>query len=203
MSTAAVSRACGIPYRTLQNYLLENRAPSVDALQKICVTLKINANWLFTGIGTPYYVRLFDPQYDAINQPLLEKIIELHEKSDPVLGMAISPFEKSIAISFLYGAFSAFIKECPPLAAEIIHDKSKFQAAVSLYYGKYMAYHVSMMREEGAGIDVISYDHDVNFFWDSVSKEMSELLLREAERRGREGDHETTTPDSTEGGKTD
>lgn len=45
------SRQTGIPYRTLQNYLLGLREPTIENISKISTHLGINLNWLLTGEG--------------------------------------------------------------------------------------------------------------------------------------------------------
>lgn len=41
----------GIPYRTLQNYLLEEREPNAKAMSALRTHLGISADWLLTGEG--------------------------------------------------------------------------------------------------------------------------------------------------------
>jgi DNA-binding transcriptional MerR regulator len=66
------SKVCGIPYNTLQNYLLERRTIGVDALTKISVHLNVNLNWLLTGVG---------PMYQQVNEhkKKIEKIKVIYE----------------------------------------------------------------------------------------------------------------------------
>lgn len=45
------SEATSIPYRTVQNYLLEERAPNMESLLKMASTMEINLHWLITGEG--------------------------------------------------------------------------------------------------------------------------------------------------------
>jgi transcriptional regulator with XRE-family HTH domain len=45
------SAKTGIPYRTIQNYLLKERQPNYENLQKIATHLCLNLNWLLTGEG--------------------------------------------------------------------------------------------------------------------------------------------------------
>ncbi|EAP1219924.1 helix-turn-helix domain-containing protein [Salmonella enterica] len=45
---------CGMPYRSLQNYLRGEREPKVDALISISTQLGISIDWLLTGRGTMY-----------------------------------------------------------------------------------------------------------------------------------------------------
>ena len=40
-----------IPYRSIQNYLRNEREPNVEALIKLKDTMNININWLLTGEG--------------------------------------------------------------------------------------------------------------------------------------------------------
>ena len=42
---------CGIPYRSMQNYLRGEREPNADALRLISERLGISADWLLTGRG--------------------------------------------------------------------------------------------------------------------------------------------------------
>ncbi len=42
---------CGIPYRTLQNYLLDERDPNAKSLVAISTKLGISIDWLLTGDG--------------------------------------------------------------------------------------------------------------------------------------------------------
>lgn len=48
------SEVTGIPYRTLQQYLSDNRAPASEALTKICEQTNIDVHWLLTGQGVMY-----------------------------------------------------------------------------------------------------------------------------------------------------
>jgi len=51
MTYKEFAEKCGIPYRTLQNYLLGKREPNASNLEKICIRMGINVNWLLTGEG--------------------------------------------------------------------------------------------------------------------------------------------------------
>ncbi|QRN41295.1 MAG: helix-turn-helix domain-containing protein [Neisseriaceae bacterium] len=44
-----------MPYRTLQNYLLDERTPSADILTKIGSVLNVDLNWLMCGKGEIFY----------------------------------------------------------------------------------------------------------------------------------------------------
>ncbi len=45
------SRKADIPYPSLQNYIYGTRQPTIENLQKICIHLNVNLNWLLTGEG--------------------------------------------------------------------------------------------------------------------------------------------------------
>lgn len=52
MSIKEASEAVGIPYRTLQNYLLGEREPNAKAMAAIRTHLGISLDWLLTGEGS-------------------------------------------------------------------------------------------------------------------------------------------------------
>jgi len=52
MSIREASEAVGIPYRTLQNYLLGEREPNAKAMAAIRTHLGISLDWLLTGEGS-------------------------------------------------------------------------------------------------------------------------------------------------------
>lgn len=43
-----------VPYRTLQNYLLHSRDPSVEILIKVSDMLNVDLNWLMRGQGNMF-----------------------------------------------------------------------------------------------------------------------------------------------------
>lgn len=52
---AEFSEKTGIPYRTLQNYLRNEREPNAASLAKIREATGVNLNWLLTGEGDDYF----------------------------------------------------------------------------------------------------------------------------------------------------
>lgn len=44
-----------MPYRTLQNYLLNERDPSAEVLIKVSDVLNVDLNWLMRGEGDMFY----------------------------------------------------------------------------------------------------------------------------------------------------
>ena len=51
LSIKAFAELLDMPYRTLQNYLLNERDPSAEVLIKISDVLNVNLNWLMRGKG--------------------------------------------------------------------------------------------------------------------------------------------------------
>lgn len=54
MSIKEASEVVGIPYRTLQNYLLGEREPNAKAMAAIRTHLGISLDWLLTGEGSKF-----------------------------------------------------------------------------------------------------------------------------------------------------
>lgn len=52
LSIKEASEIVGIPYRTLQNYLLEEREPNAKAMSAIRTHLGVSVDWLLTGDGS-------------------------------------------------------------------------------------------------------------------------------------------------------
>lgn len=51
LNIKALAELLDVPYRTLQNYLLNERDPSAEVLIKISDVLNIDLNWLMCGKG--------------------------------------------------------------------------------------------------------------------------------------------------------
>ncbi|EHO47715.1 helix-turn-helix domain-containing protein [Haemophilus sp. oral taxon 851] len=51
LNIKAFSEISGIPYRSVQNYLRNEREPNVEALIKLKEAMNIDINWLLTGEG--------------------------------------------------------------------------------------------------------------------------------------------------------
>lgn len=51
VSVAEASRASGIPYRSMQNYLRSEREPNAEALRALNAHLGISVDWLLSGNG--------------------------------------------------------------------------------------------------------------------------------------------------------
>ncbi len=54
LSIKEASDLVGIPYRTLQNYLLDEREPNTKALAALRTHLGISMDWLLTGEGETF-----------------------------------------------------------------------------------------------------------------------------------------------------
>jgi transcriptional regulator with XRE-family HTH domain len=55
LSIKEASEIVGIPYRTLQNYLLDEREPNAKAMGAIRTNLGVSVDWLLTGEGTMFH----------------------------------------------------------------------------------------------------------------------------------------------------
>lgn len=51
LNIKAFAELLNVPYRTLQNYLLNERDPSAEVLIKISSVLNVDLNWLMRGEG--------------------------------------------------------------------------------------------------------------------------------------------------------
>lgn len=49
-----LSELTGLPYRTAQSYLSGDREPNANGMTILCTHLRVNINWLLTGIGDKY-----------------------------------------------------------------------------------------------------------------------------------------------------
>lgn len=77
MSIKEASEVVGIPYRTLQNYLLGEREPNAKAMAAIRTHLGISLDWLLTGEGSMFRgVSAESPDTQTVNQQE-EAILEL------------------------------------------------------------------------------------------------------------------------------
>ena len=55
LSIKEASEVVGIPYRTLQNYLLDEREPNAKAMGAIRTNLGVSVDWLLTGEGSMFH----------------------------------------------------------------------------------------------------------------------------------------------------
>ncbi len=82
---------CGIPYRTMQDYLVGKREPGAINLQKITTQMSVSIDWLLTGKGD-----MFRPGPDSVIWRLDEtdnKILKAL-KSGELLGKELTDDEK-------------------------------------------------------------------------------------------------------------
>ena len=78
LSIKEASDLVGIPYRTLQNYLLDEREPNAKALSAIRTHLGISVDWLLTGEGSMTGIPAQQVQAGAVPaSPQEEAILEL------------------------------------------------------------------------------------------------------------------------------
>lgn len=55
LSIKEASDVVGIPYRTLQNYLLDEREPNAKAMSALRTHLGVSVDWLLTGEGSMFH----------------------------------------------------------------------------------------------------------------------------------------------------
>lgn len=77
MSIKEASEIVGIPYRTLQNYLLGEREPNAKAMAAIRTHLGISLDWLLTGEGSMYVGVLASSSEAETKNQQEEAILEL------------------------------------------------------------------------------------------------------------------------------
>lgn len=70
LNIKAFSEISGIPYRSIQNYLRNEREPNVEALIKLKEAMNIDINWLLTGEGGMYH-SLPNNELEAKEQALI------------------------------------------------------------------------------------------------------------------------------------
>ena len=75
LSIKEASDLVGIPYRTLQNYLLDEREPNAKALSAIRTHLGISVDWLLTGEGSMTGVPTLEVQAGTAPANLQEEAI--------------------------------------------------------------------------------------------------------------------------------
>lgn len=71
LNIKAFSEISGIPYRSVQNYLRNEREPNVEALIKLKEAMNIDINWLLTGEGRMYHNNLPNDELELKEQALI------------------------------------------------------------------------------------------------------------------------------------
>lgn len=56
LSIKEFAEKSGLPYTTLQSYLLNKRSPSAENINKIAKVFNVNVNWLMTGNGDMFLI---------------------------------------------------------------------------------------------------------------------------------------------------
>lgn len=71
LNIKAFAELLDVPYRTLQNYLLNERDPSVELLIKVSYVLNIDLNWLMCGKGDMFSNSIHAIELDEKEQELI------------------------------------------------------------------------------------------------------------------------------------
>lgn len=71
LNIKAFAELLDVPYRTLQNYLLNERDPSAEVLIKISDVLNVDLNWLMRGEGDIFYSSMGSPELNEKEQQLI------------------------------------------------------------------------------------------------------------------------------------
>ena len=74
LTIKAFSELTEIPYRSVQNYLREERDPNAEALNKICEKMNVNLNWLITGNGEMFINKIDHSTLTSKELELIEKV---------------------------------------------------------------------------------------------------------------------------------
>jgi bacteriophage CI repressor helix-turn-helix domain len=71
LSIKAFAELLDMPYRTLQNYLLNERDPSAEVLIKISDVLNVDLNWLMCGEGGMFRCMMNESELNKKEQQLI------------------------------------------------------------------------------------------------------------------------------------
>lgn len=66
-----------MPYRTLQNYLLNERDPSAEVLIKVSDVLNVNLNWLMRGEGDMFRSSMNESELNEKEKQLISHYREM------------------------------------------------------------------------------------------------------------------------------
>lgn len=79
-----------IPYRSVQNYLLEERSPNAEALIKMNKTLGVNLNWLITGNGSMFVENLNKDSLTSDEQNLINGFRECDLQTQKYISLTVN-----------------------------------------------------------------------------------------------------------------
>ena len=119
----AFSRAAGVPYRTIYQYLSGTRLPGADALVKICAHLGLSIHWLLTGEGEKYAGKRLSPTSDGVGSE------QQHPSSQPL--STLNGLAQEQTDETLHWRLRAEAAE--QRASELETDLKRFQATVETY----------------------------------------------------------------------
>lgn len=84
------SEATAIPYRSVQNYLLEDRDPNVESLSKMAASMNINLHWLITGEGKMFIDNIESGRLNDEEIKLLLAFKQCDEQSQRNISVAVN-----------------------------------------------------------------------------------------------------------------
>jgi bacteriophage CI repressor helix-turn-helix domain len=71
LNIKAFAEVLDVPYRTLQNYLLNERDPSAEVLIKVSDVLNVDLNWLMCGEGDMFRRMMNESELNEKEQQLI------------------------------------------------------------------------------------------------------------------------------------
>lgn len=71
LNIKAFAELLDVPYRTLQNYLLNERDPSAEVLIKVSEILNVDLNWLMCSKGTMFNSSIDDNELSEKERELI------------------------------------------------------------------------------------------------------------------------------------
>lgn len=97
LSLKEFSELTEIPYRSIQNYLRDERDPNLDALMKIGTKAGVNLHWLVTGEGKMFVDKVDSEQLTAKEIELLLAFKSCSESIQRKINLAVAAVSQDIA----------------------------------------------------------------------------------------------------------
>ena len=94
LSLKAFSDLTEIPYRSIQNYLRDERDPNLEALVKIGTKTDVNLHWLITGEGEMFYKAMNGKSLTDIEIELLKAFNKCNIETQNNINIAVNAISK-------------------------------------------------------------------------------------------------------------